>query len=258
MTFNNGIANISSIKSKGDIMSAYIFGTFNLLNNNADLKLRGKLGSEVTESLGLLAYLNPTNLVKANPTMGFMLKAVLLSFVEVVNDDEMNKIPSLSKEAANTNATMFQAVIRGNVEQPVKVIKSFKWLTSQTDLDNARNFSSTSSAAGDITQNLGVDVQAIKADPKGALKDIAKGALQTAIPQEKQQAVKTIQENIDKAKQQNEQNKAVLKDKEALKSSLKAGALNILKNAATPQEQTTTPAETSKKEEATTSSEQSE
>ncbi|MBQ3642169.1 hypothetical protein II906_09645, partial [bacterium] len=238
MTFANGIANISSIKSKGDVMSAYITGTFNLLNNNADLRLRGKLGSEVTNSMGLLGYLNPANLVNANPSMGFILKGLLLSFNEVVTEEELNQIPALSKEAANTNATMFQAIIRGNVEQPMKVIKSFKWITLKSDLENANNASVGITDSSNITENLGTNLQEIKTDPKGALKNIAKGAMENAVPTEKKQAVKDIKDSINKAKESSEQTKNILKDKEGLKNTLKNNALNILKVPSSTNQQT--------------------
>ncbi len=52
LTFNKGIAGVSSFKSQGPNMSLYANGTYNLLNNNANLKVTGKVSSKVASTLG--------------------------------------------------------------------------------------------------------------------------------------------------------------------------------------------------------------
>ncbi len=45
-------------------MSIFIAGKLNLLDNSADMKLRGKLASAFSDKLGPLANINPINLIK--------------------------------------------------------------------------------------------------------------------------------------------------------------------------------------------------
>ena len=61
LTFKNGITEINPITTSGDVMATYIFGNFDLLKNTIDIKLRGRLGSQISDSMGLIAYVNPIN-----------------------------------------------------------------------------------------------------------------------------------------------------------------------------------------------------
>lgn len=54
LNFNNGVASVSSFKSQGPNMSLYANGTYNLLNNYANLKITGKVSSKVAGVLGNL------------------------------------------------------------------------------------------------------------------------------------------------------------------------------------------------------------
>ena len=58
MTFDGGFADIAPIKSQGDVMSLYIAGKVGLVDSSADMKVRGKLGSMISDSLGPLANIN--------------------------------------------------------------------------------------------------------------------------------------------------------------------------------------------------------
>ncbi|MBR1460686.1 AsmA family protein, partial [bacterium] len=52
LDLHDGIAEAAPIKSQGDVMSMYIAGKVNLLDNTADLKVRGKLASAFSDKLG--------------------------------------------------------------------------------------------------------------------------------------------------------------------------------------------------------------
>ena len=143
LTFNNGLVDINPIKSEGNIMSTFIFGDFDVLENKIDIKLRGRLGSQLSESMGPLALLNPINLVKATPGMSLILGKIFFLFTEVVTDSEMNEIPSLGKDINDNNSTKFQIVVRGDVAKPLTLVKSFKWLALQSDMDMANAFLSS-------------------------------------------------------------------------------------------------------------------
>ena len=142
LNFENGITEINSITSSGDIMSAYIFGNFDLLKNNIDIKLRGKLGSQVSDSLGPISLVNPINLVKATPGMGLVIVMgkIFFLFCEQVTPDELALIPELGKDISDTNATKFQVIIRGDVAKPLSLVKSFKWLALESEINAAKEY----------------------------------------------------------------------------------------------------------------------
>ena len=168
LTFNNGIAQINPITSAGDYMSTYIFGNFDVLNNTADMKLRGKLGSKVADSMGQLAMLNPVNAVKATSGMNIVLGQLLLKLCEPVTEAELAQIPTVSKETQAENTGKFQVVIRGNVAQPAKVVRSFKWLALDSEIKEAQ---STLNSLGTVSIPTNID------DAKQQAKDIVKGLL---------------------------------------------------------------------------------
>lgn len=143
LLFKDGIVDIDSIKSSGDIMGANIFGNFDILENKIDIKLRGRLGSQLSDSMGPLAMLNPINLVKATPGMSLILGKIFFLFTEVVTDEEIEQIPALGKEISDNNSTKFQVIVRGDVAKPLTLVKSFKWLALQSDMDKAKAFLSS-------------------------------------------------------------------------------------------------------------------
>ena len=142
LTFKDGITTMESITSLGPVLSIHIAGNMDLLANQIDMKLRGRLGSQVSDMLGPLAYLNPINLVKNTPGMNIIAAKAFFLFCEAITTEEMNAIPMLVDSNDNT-ATKFQVVIRGDVAKPLTLIKSFKWLAEQSEIDNAQSFAST-------------------------------------------------------------------------------------------------------------------
>lgn len=143
ITFDNGIAKVSPIKSQGDVMSMYIAGDVGLLDNSADLKVRGKLASAFSDSLGPLANINPVNLIKNTPGLNIVAAKTFSIFCEAVSEEEMNAIPSLAANKSDDYATKFQIVLRGDTRKPLKMIKSFKWLALDTEIESAQNFVDT-------------------------------------------------------------------------------------------------------------------
>lgn len=165
LTFSDGIAQINPITSAGDYMSAYIFGNFNILKNTADMKLRGKLGSKATASMGQLAAINPVNIVKSSSGMNIVLGSLLLKMCEQVSEDELNQIPDIAKESSAAN---FQIVINGDAAQPAKLIRSFKWLALESEINEAKK---VLSSTGNLT--IPSDINEVKQQAK----DLVKGLL---------------------------------------------------------------------------------
>lgn len=141
LEFNDGIASINPIVSIGNILSLHIAGDMNLLENTADMKVRARLASQVSDMLGPISNLNPINLVKATPGLNVAAAQMFKIFCESVSQEEMDAVPSLG--ASDDNATKFQIVLKGDVAKPLSLVKSFKWLALDSDIENASAFVST-------------------------------------------------------------------------------------------------------------------
>jgi len=143
LTFKDGTVDIAPIKSQGKVMSMYIAGKVGLLDNSADLKVRGKLASAFSDSLGPLANINPVNLIKNTPGLNIVLAKTFSIFCQAVSQEEMNAIPELGEGKSDEYATKFQIVLRGDTRKPLKMIKSFKWLALNSDIEAAQGFVDT-------------------------------------------------------------------------------------------------------------------
>lgn len=157
LTFNDGWANIEPIKSQGNVMSIFIAGKLNLLDNSADMKLRGKLASAFSDKLGPLANINPINLIKNTPGLNIVAAKTFAIFCQAVSEEEMKAIPELAKDRSDENATKFQIVLRGDTRKPLKMIKSFKWLALDSEIQSAKDFVDTLPIPTEGEEGLSVD-----------------------------------------------------------------------------------------------------
>ena len=143
LTFEDGYAQIAPIKSQGDVMSLYLFGKAGLIDTNADITVRGKLGSAFSDKLGPLANINPVNLVKNTPGLNVVLAKTFSIFCQAVSEEEMAAIPPLGDGRSDEYATKFQLKLRGDTRKPLKMIKSFKWLALDSQIESAQHFVDT-------------------------------------------------------------------------------------------------------------------
>ncbi|MBQ8886608.1 MAG: AsmA family protein [Candidatus Gastranaerophilales bacterium] len=228
LTFDNGVTQINPIVSTGDVMGMYIFGDFDLLKNQIDIKLRGRLGSQVSDSLGPLALLNPVNLVKATPGMSIVLGKMFALFCEEVTADEIAQIPSLGKEISDNNATKFQVVVRGDVAKPLTLVKSFKWLALQSDIQNAQSHVSmlpeNTVPEIDLSRLQNLDKEEIKTQVKEQAKKKVEEAINTNITEEDKQKIEQTKEAATKIKN-------ALDNKEETKQQIKEQASKFKQNA---------------------------
>ena len=157
LTFNDGFAKIAPIKSQGNVMSLYIAGDIGLLDNSADMILRGKLGSAFSDKLGPLANINPVNLVKNTPGLNIVLAKSFTLFCQAVSEEEMSAIPQLEEGKSDDYATKFQIKLLGDTRKPLKMVKSFKWLALNSEIESAQNFVDTMPVPEPGEENLSVD-----------------------------------------------------------------------------------------------------
>lgn len=141
VTFNNGVVDLGSIKSQGDILCILIKGNMNLLTNKIDSKVKVRLASAVSDMLGPIAMANPINLVKNTPGLNVASSKLFSVFSQVVTEEEYKEIPDFAKAHSDNNATKFQIVLNGDVAKPLTLVKSFKWLALQEDMNKAKEFS---------------------------------------------------------------------------------------------------------------------
>ena len=156
LTFDNGFANIEPIKSQGDVMSIYIAGKVGLLDSSADMKLRGKLASTFSDSLGPLANINPVNLIKNTPGLNIVAAKTFSIFCETLSEEEMNALPQLGDGKSDDYATKFQIVLRGDTRKPLKMIKSFKWLALNSEIEAAQGFVDNLPVPNEGEENLSI------------------------------------------------------------------------------------------------------
>ena len=141
LSFKNGIVSMNPITSQGDVLCILIQGNMDLLKNEIDSKVRVRLASAIMDLLGPLAVANPVNLVKNTPGLNIMTAKLFSIFSIVVTENDYKQIPDFSSSHKDANATKFQIMLQGDVAKPLKLVKSFKWMALQKDMDLAKEFS---------------------------------------------------------------------------------------------------------------------
>lgn len=143
INFDKGILHIIPITSKGNVITFKLFGDMDILKNETDMKLQGRLASAVSNLLGPLSAINPINILKKTPGLNIALAKTFSVFCESITQDKLDEIPVFSKEQTTSDATNFQIVLRGSLDKPLTLVKSFKWLALQEDIDGAFGFVSS-------------------------------------------------------------------------------------------------------------------
>lgn len=179
VSFNGGNMNISPITSTGKNMSLYITGNMNLLNNNANMLVLGRISNEITSLLGPLNQLNPVNILKTkNSTWAAVTLNILDTLNQAATPSEMNKIPKLTPAQENATTSKFIVKINGNIEKPQSAIKSFRWLSSQSELNEAEKVINPVTTVKDVINTLPKTkeetVNTLKEAGKNALKNFGK------------------------------------------------------------------------------------
>ncbi len=139
----DGVAKLDPITSVGPVMCMNITGDMNLLTNEADMKLRARLGSKIADMLGPIAAVNPINLVKATPGLNVAAAKMFSIFTEAITAEEMAQIPNFVNDFGKLSTTNFQVVLRGDTAKPLSLIKSFKWLATTAEIESAEHFVET-------------------------------------------------------------------------------------------------------------------
>lgn len=143
VSFDEGICTLEPVTSEGNVMNLHILGKFDIIKNYADMKARVKLTSIVSNMLGPINAVNPINLISSAAGLNAAAAKAFSLFCEVVPEEEMNIMPKFSNAYVDSSASKFQLGIRGDAAKPLTLIKSFKWLTVQSDFDKAEQFAAS-------------------------------------------------------------------------------------------------------------------
>ncbi len=198
MTMSNGGANISYINVSGPLMSYYVKGIYNILQNSANLVILGRLDSKVVSYLGPIGQLSAEKLLSYIPKFG----ASTAKFLNLLTQDPQNEktelIPALS--SGSSSYKDFKVIFNGSIAKATSV-KSFKWLstcdTTQMDLkQEAKN------AVTAVKDNVKNQVEATKTQAENIKNNVNKIIeTQKQQVQEEKKAVEQAKIDIQNIKQ---------------------------------------------------------
>ena len=140
LNFKDGVCNIAPITSLGNILSLHIAGDFDILRNYADMKVRARMASLISNLLGPIGAINPANLLNSAASLNVVTAKAFSIFCEMIPEEEMDALPSFANKYVDNSATKFQLVVRGDAAKPLTLVKSFKWLATATEYQNAVDY----------------------------------------------------------------------------------------------------------------------
>ena len=140
LNMDKGICHIDPITSLGNVLTLHIFGDFDLIRNYADMKVRAKMSSVISKVLGPLNAINPINLMNSAASLNVVTAKAFSLFCEVVPENELAVLPAFENSYVDSGAAKFQLKVRGDAAKPLTLVKSFKWLSSKTEYDEAVEF----------------------------------------------------------------------------------------------------------------------
>lgn len=118
-TLDDGVAENVEIYSKGENLSIFVKGTYDLVNSNADMKVLGRLTKKMPTILGPVGNASINSLFNIIPRMT-LSESDRSKFLK-----EISRIPGL--DFTNDDYRIFQAKIDGNINGN-NYVSSFKWV----------------------------------------------------------------------------------------------------------------------------------
>ena len=140
ISLKEGVCYLDPITSLGNTLTLHIFGEFDIIRNYADMKVRAKMSSIISKVLGPLNAINPINLMNSAASLNVVTAKAFSLFCEVVPESELAILPSFENGYIDSGAAKFQLKVRGDAAKPLTLVKSFKWLSSKSEYDEAVEF----------------------------------------------------------------------------------------------------------------------
>jgi hypothetical protein len=172
MTFSNGWANISSIKSAGQTLAYFVYGKLHLINMSTNVTVLGRLDQSVVALLGPVGELSADKLLSAIPKFGTLTASIANNLTTDPRGERISEIPKLSNGSESYKD--FKVIFNGGIDS-TNSIKSFKWLTKvdtsalEPQMNVVETFKSLKSTVGDDIDNV---IDSVKSQ-KDALKNTA-------------------------------------------------------------------------------------
>ena len=172
MTFSNGWANISSIKSTGASLAYFVYGKLHLINMSTNLTILGRLDQSVVSLLGPVGELSADKLLSAIPKFGALTASIVKNLTTDPKGERISEIPKLSNGSESYKD--FKVVFNGGIGS-TNSIKSFKWLTQvdtsalEPQMNVVDTFKTIKSTVGNDIDNV---IDSVKSQ-KEALKNTA-------------------------------------------------------------------------------------
>lgn len=126
ITFQNGFAKLSPVKTTGPNMSMYITGLSSLLNNEVDLQILGKISTDVSSSLGTFGSTTIKDFLDEHTKHGQTVANLFNFYHTELPEMDISKIPMLTPDLKYETKN-FRVLISGN-PQSIKAVKSFTWV----------------------------------------------------------------------------------------------------------------------------------
>ncbi len=126
MTFLNGWANLSSIKSAGQTLAYYVYGKLHLINMTTNVTILGRLDQSVVALLGPVGELSADKLLSAIPKFGTLTASIANALTTDPRGEKISEIPNLSNGSQTYKD--FKVIFNGGIDS-TNSIKTFKWLT---------------------------------------------------------------------------------------------------------------------------------
>ena len=98
------------------------------------------MASLISNLLGPIGAINPANLINSAASLNIVTAKAFSIFCEMIPEDEMSEIPSFANSYVDNAATKFQLVVRGDAAKPLSLVKSFKWLATENEYQNAVDY----------------------------------------------------------------------------------------------------------------------
>ena len=192
----DGYASLNPVKSTGKTMSLYITGKFNLLTNVLQADVYGNIRKEIVDTLGPVGNISFSNIIGKAGSFGQKASSLLNTYNQVVTKQSLNKIPALSSEASTKP---FLVLLNGNINNPAAVVKSFKWLATDTEMSSAQS--------GLETVLQGVTTTTNPANAKEILNEAGKNILNSVIPKPVTTTTAETKQKVEETKQKVEETK---------------------------------------------------
>ncbi len=159
LSLKDGICDINPLTSLGNVMNLYIFGKFDIIRNFADMKVRVKLTSIISDMLGPISAINPVNLINNAAGLNVVTAKAFSLFCETISEEETDLIPKFSNNYVDNSASKFQLGVRGDASKPLTLIKSFKWLATQMQFARAKEFADSLPEPEDKNETIDIELQ---------------------------------------------------------------------------------------------------